>query len=107
MSTNWFFFDTLKRPLFHTLTFYCIGSRIKTSHEFGVVTLDIDSIRSSDVGIYTCKAVNLNGEATCTTSIKVKGRNCFVFSFFLTFTTIITKEIYHTTIKKCIRTNVS
>jgi len=48
------------------------GSRIKTSHEFGLVSLDIDSIRAGDVGIYTCKAVNLNGEATCTTSIKVK-----------------------------------
>merc|ERR1719370_1775785 len=40
------------------------GSRIKTSLDFGLVKLDIDSIRASDVGIYTCKAVNLNGEAT-------------------------------------------
>jgi len=48
------------------------GSRIKTSLDFGLVKLDIDSIRSSDVGIYTCKAVNLNGEATSTTSIKVQ-----------------------------------
>jgi titin len=46
---------------------------MKTGHEFGVVTLDIDSVRSSDVGIYTCKAVNLNGEATSTTSIRVQG----------------------------------
>jgi titin len=46
---------------------------MKTGHEFGVVTLDIDSVRSSDVGIYTCKAVNLNGEATSTTSIRVRG----------------------------------
>merc|ERR1712106_1055695 len=48
------------------------GSRIKTSLDFGLVKLDIDSIRSSDVGIYTCKAVNLNGEATSTTSIKMQ-----------------------------------
>jgi len=51
-----------------------------------VVTLDIDSIRSSDIGIYTCKAINLNGEATSTTSIKVKGRECchiqgFIFNY--------------------------
>jgi len=48
------------------------GSRIKTSLDFGLVTLDLDSVRASDVGIYTCKAVNLNGEATSTTSIKVQ-----------------------------------
>ena len=35
----------------------CLGSRIKTSHEFGVVTLDIIDVRSSDVGIYTCKVI--------------------------------------------------
>ena len=52
---------------------YNAGSRIKTSLDFGLVKLDIDSVRSSDVGIYTCKAVNLNGEATSTTSIKVQG----------------------------------
>ncbi|MAD20265.1 MAG: hypothetical protein CMJ52_08840, partial [Planctomycetaceae bacterium] len=48
------------------------GSRIKTSVDFGMVTLDIASLRSTDAGIYTCKAVNMNGEATSTTSIKVQ-----------------------------------
>lgn len=52
---------------------YFLGSRIKTSLDFGLVTLDIASLRSSDAGIYTCKAVNMNGEATSTTSIKVQG----------------------------------
>ena len=59
---------------------YFLGSRIKTSLDFGLVTLDIASLRSSDAGIYTCKAVNMNGEATSTTSIKVQGkyiRDCF------------------------------
>ena len=55
------------------------GSRIKTSLDFGLVTLDIGSIRASDVGIYTCKVVNLNGEATSTTSIKVHGEYNMVF----------------------------
>merc|ERR1719422_1026104 len=48
------------------------GSRIKTSVDFGLVSLDIASLRSTDAGIYTCKAVNMNGEATSTTSIKVQ-----------------------------------
>ena len=50
------------------------GSRIKTSIDFGLVSLDISSLRASDAGIYTCKAVNMNGEATSTTSIKVQGK---------------------------------
>lgn len=64
-----------------TKVFYChltlikiLGSRIKTSVDFGMVTLDIASLRSTDAGIYTCKAVNMNGEATSTTSIKVQGK---------------------------------
>ena len=56
-----------------------LGSRIKTSLDFGLVKLDISSVRSSDVGIYTCKAVNLNGEATSTTSIKVQGKVLIVY----------------------------
>merc|ERR1712128_271396 len=48
------------------------GSRINTVNDFGQISLEIRGLRESDVGIYTCKAVNLNGEATSTTSIKVQ-----------------------------------
>merc|ERR1719412_2265093 len=48
------------------------GSRINVVNDFGLVSLDIASLRSTDAGIYTCKAVNMNGEATSTTSIKVQ-----------------------------------
>ena len=57
----------------HFINLFHLGSRIKTSVDFGLVSLDITSLRSSDAGIYTCKAVNMNGEATSTTSIKVQG----------------------------------
>jgi hypothetical protein len=84
----------------HIYIFYLLssGSRIKTAHEFGLVTLDIDSVRTSDVGIYTCKAVNLNGEATCTTSIKVQGEYSMLqpsvpqFLFLSTVTSIQSNE---------------
>ena len=56
-----------------SLIVFSSGSRIKTSLDFGLVKLEIGSVRASDVGIYTCKAVNHNGEATSTTSIRVQG----------------------------------
>ena len=59
-----------------------LGSRIKTSIDFGLVSLDISSLRASDAGIYTCKAVNMNGEATSTTSIKVQGKYLSHMSYY-------------------------
>ena len=50
------------------------GSRLKTSLDFGHVQLNINGVRSSDSGIYTCKAMNALGEAVSTTSIKVDGK---------------------------------
>ena len=49
------------------------GSRLKTSLDFGHVQLNINGVRASDSGIYTCKAINALGEAVSTTSIKVEG----------------------------------
>ena len=82
------------------------GSRIKTSLDFGLVKLDIDSIRSSDVGIYTCKAVNLNGEATSTTSIKVQGEYMKkgVLKFFHKRQKDVFYDIYKTNISYSIQT---
>ena len=51
------------------------GARLKTTLDFGHVTLNINDVRASDSGIYTCKAINLLGEAVSTTSIKVEGRS--------------------------------
>ena len=50
------------------------GSRLKTTLDFGHVTLNINGVRSTDSGIYTCKAINALGEAVSTTSIKVDGK---------------------------------
>ncbi|XP_067120871.1 titin [Centruroides vittatus] len=51
-----------------------LGTRIRTTFDFGYVTLDIISGRPDDSGIYTCRAVNEVGEAISTCTIKVEGR---------------------------------
>ncbi len=62
------------------------GSRLKTSLDFGHVILNINGARSSDSGLYTCKAVNKLGEAVSTTSIKVEGKRMNeMFSKFMIF----------------------
>lgn len=54
------------------------GTRMKQLFDFGHVQLDINGIRPEDSGIYTCRAVNLVGEAISTCTVKVKG-NIIVF----------------------------
>lgn len=49
------------------------GARIRTTFDFGLVTLSVNGARPDDSGIYTCRAVNLLGEAVSTCSIKVEG----------------------------------
>ncbi|CAH2104070.1 unnamed protein product [Euphydryas editha] len=51
------------------------GSRLKSTFDFGLVTLSINSLRFDDSGIYTCKATNLMGEAVSTASIKIEDRH--------------------------------
>ncbi|XP_023947919.2 titin [Bicyclus anynana] len=51
------------------------GSRLKSTFDFGLVTLSINSVRWDDSGIYTCKATNLIGEAVSTASIKIEDRH--------------------------------
>ena len=51
------------------------GSRLKSTFDFGLVTLSINSLRIDDSGIYTCKATNLMGEAVSTASIKIEDRH--------------------------------
>ena len=55
------------------------GSRLKTTLDFGHVTLNITGARASDSGLYTCKAINALGEAVSTTSVKVEGKSKIAF----------------------------
>ncbi|KAL1117095.1 hypothetical protein AAG570_004423, partial [Ranatra chinensis] len=51
------------------------GTRIKTTFDFGLVTLSINGVRPDDSGIYTCKAINMLGEAVSTCTVKVEDRH--------------------------------
>lgn len=55
-----------------------MGSRFRTSHDFGYVSLDISAVTTDDSGIYMCKAYNLAGEAVSSTGMKVKGKSSIV-----------------------------
>lgn len=55
-----------------------MGSRLRTSNDFGFVSLDISSVVTEDSGIYMCKAINLAGEAVSSTGMKVKGKSSIV-----------------------------
>lgn len=52
-----------------------MGSRFRTTNDFGFVSLDINSCVSEDSGVYMCKAFNLAGEAVSSTAMKVKSRS--------------------------------
>ncbi|CAB4067573.1 TTN [Lepeophtheirus salmonis] len=47
------------------------GSRIQATHDFGFVTLDIDSCIPEDSGMYTIKAENFAGEASTSFALRV------------------------------------
>lgn len=55
-----------------------MGSRFRTTHDFGFVTLDIASTVAEDSGVYMCKAINKAGEAVSSTAMKVKSRSNIV-----------------------------
>ncbi|XP_042888253.1 titin-like isoform X7 [Penaeus japonicus] len=57
---------------------YNEGTRIRSTFDFGHVTLEISGLREDDSGIYTCKAVNRVGEAVSTCNIKVFGRDWLI-----------------------------
>lgn len=54
------------------------GSRIRSTLDFGLVTLSINSLRPDDSAIYTCKAVNLLGEAVSTCTLKIADRHWLI-----------------------------
>ena len=51
-----------------------MGSRFRTAHDFGYVTLDVSSVIQEDSGVYMCKAINRAGEAVSTVAMKVRSR---------------------------------
>lgn len=57
--------------LFILITFIILGSRIRSTFDFGLVTLAINSLRPDDSAIYTCKASNILGEAVSTCTLKI------------------------------------
>ncbi|CAL4067925.1 unnamed protein product, partial [Meganyctiphanes norvegica] len=54
------------------------GSRVRSTFDFGHVTLDISGLRPDDSGIYTCRAVNRVGEAVSTCTVKVFDRDWLI-----------------------------
>lgn len=48
------------------------GARIRSTFDFGLVTLSINGLRGDDSAIYTCKATNLLGEAVSTCTLKIE-----------------------------------
>lgn len=69
LNINWYFND---KPL---LT----GSRFKTVHDFGYVSLDILSVIPEDSGTYTCHAVNEKGEDVTKCKFTVGARPGLIF----------------------------
>ncbi|GFY64285.1 titin [Trichonephila inaurata madagascariensis] len=55
------------------------GTRIRTTCDFGLVSLDIVTVRPDDSGIYTCRAVNEVGEAITTCTMKVEDRESIIY----------------------------
>lgn len=52
-----------------------IGTRLRSTFDFGLVSLSINGLRPDDSAIYTCKATNLLGEAVSTSSLKIVDRH--------------------------------
>lgn len=51
------------------------GTRLRSTFDFGLVTLSINGLRDDDTAIYTCKATNLYGEAISTCTLKIKDKH--------------------------------
>ena len=54
-----------------------IGSRFRTTHDFGYVALDVLQSYAEDSGTYMCRATNKLGEAVNSSSVSIIGE-CFI-----------------------------
>lgn len=61
------------------------GSRFRVNHDFGFVTLDINSTVHEDSGVYMCKAINEAGEALSSISLKIRRKSTCAYFLSLTF----------------------
>ena len=62
----------LKVEWYHNGVQLMTGSRIRSTFDFGLVSLDITGLRAEDSGIYVCKADNKLGKAVSTCTIRVE-----------------------------------
>lgn len=62
---------TLRVEWFHNGLPLLQGSRVKTQHDFGYVSLDLQRVLPDDSGTYTCKATNALGQAIASATLKV------------------------------------
>jgi titin len=69
---------TLKVEWFKDGQIISSSSRINYINDFGCVTLDLSDLRSSDEGIYECKATNSLGEAVTTASVKIGAKGSLI-----------------------------
>ena len=61
-----------------------MGSRFRTSTDFGFVTLDVLQVIPEDSGVYMCKASNAAGEAVSSITTRVVGKfKLFSFDYFI------------------------
>ena len=82
---NFIFFQKIKIKLFFCDFFFLpiynfryingkaikLANRIRSTHDFGYVSLDILNAYTEDSGTYMCKAVNQLGEAVNTCSVEI------------------------------------
>ena len=69
---------TMKVEWFKDGQLVSTGTRINTMHDFGLVNLDINGVRSADEGIYEVRATNSLGEAMTTASLKVVSKGSLI-----------------------------
>ena len=84
--TIFFFFSKNEKKNLFVLTFFTylsiffryingkaikLANRIRSTHDFGYVSLDILNAYTEDSGTYMCKAVNQLGEAVNTCSVEI------------------------------------
>lgn len=65
----------LKVEWFHNGKPLTTGHRFRTAYDFGFASLDVLTVYGEDSGEYTCKAINLLGQATSSVHTSVRSKN--------------------------------